>query len=131
MAEKLLVTCALPYVNNVPHLGNMIPILSADTYTRFLKMTGQDAIYICATDEHGTRTEIEAKRAGLSPEKWCDRMHAAILENFTWFNVKFDYFGKTSSPSNHRITQDIYRHLEKNGYILEEETDLSPFISPL
>ncbi len=123
MAEKLLVTCALPYVNNVPHLGNMIPILSADTYTRFLKMTGREAIYICATDEHGTRTEIEAKRAGLSPEKWCDRMHAAILENFTWFNVKFDYFGKTSSPSNHRITRDIYRHLEKNGYILEEEIE--------
>ena len=62
MAEKILVTCALPYVNNVPHLGNMVPILSADTYARFLRLTGRTAIYLCATDEHGTRTEMEAAR---------------------------------------------------------------------
>lgn len=121
MAEKILVTCALPYVNNVPHLGNMVPILSADVYARFLRLTGREVIYICATDEHGTRTEIEAKNAGLTPEAWCERMHRDILANFQWFNTRFDYFGRTSSKANHAITRDIFKHLDDNGYISEEE----------
>ena len=62
-ADRILVTCALPYVNNVPHLGNMVPILSADAYARYLRMKGIRSAYICATDEHGTRTEMEAARA--------------------------------------------------------------------
>ncbi len=123
MSERILVTCALPYVNNVPHLGNMVPILSADVYTRFLRQTGRRAIYICATDEHGTRTEMEARRAGLSPAEWCERMHRQILDNYLWFNVRFDHFGRTSSPSNHRLTQDIFLHLDKNGYIFDQEVE--------
>jgi len=123
MAEKTLVTCALPYVNNVPHLGNLVPIVSADVYTRYLRLRGETAIYICATDEHGTRTEIEAERAGMTCEAWCERMHREIRDSFDWFGVRFDHFGRTSSPSNHEITRDVFRHLDRNGYVFEEQME--------
>ncbi len=123
MAERTLVTCALPYVNNVPHLGNLIPILSADVHARYLRLIGANVIYICATDEHGTRTEIEAECAGLTPAEWCERLHTEILESFHWFNVRFDHFGRTSSPANHELTQDIFKHLDANGFVLEDDIE--------
>ena len=123
MPDRTLVTCALPYVNNVPHLGNLIPILSADIYSRFLRLQGREVIYICATDEHGTRTEIEAARAGLTPADWCGRMHTEIQDIFRWFNVRFDHFGRTSAPSNHELTQEIFHRLDRNGFVVEEEVN--------
>ncbi len=121
--DKFLVTCALPYVNNVPHLGNLVPILSADVYTRYLKLTGIPAIYICATDEHGTRTEMESKKRNMTPEEYCRLMHDRIKKIFEWFGVEFTYFGRTSSESNHEITRDIFLHLDKNGYIFEDKIE--------
>jgi methionyl-tRNA synthetase len=120
-ADRILVTSALPYVNNVPHLGNLVPILSADCYSRYLKLKGIRASYICATDEHGTRTEIEAARAGLDEDTYCRRIHERMLAIFQWFHVDFTFFGRTSSPSNHRITQEIFLKADANGWI-EERT---------
>jgi len=119
--KKVLVTCALPYINNVPHLGNLIPILSADIYTRFLKKKGFNAIYICATDEHGTRTEIEAKKQKISSEKYSKNLNTEILRIFKWFNINFDNFGRTSCKENHEITKDIFLKLYKKNYIIERE----------
>ncbi|MBN1946190.1 MAG: methionine--tRNA ligase [Bradymonadales bacterium] len=119
--DRILVTCALPYVNNVPHLGNMVPILSADVYHRYLQLKGIRSIYICATDEHGTRTEIEAARAGLDEETYCRRLHDRMLEIFRWFHVDFTHFGRTSCPENHQITQDIFRKADANGFVSEQE----------
>ncbi|MEA3229573.1 MAG: class I tRNA ligase family protein, partial [archaeon] len=82
--KRTLVTSALPYVNNVPHLGNIVCTLRADIYTRFLRILGKDVIFICGTDESGTRTEIEANNRNMSPEKYCRVMHESILKNFRW-----------------------------------------------
>ncbi len=120
-ADRILVTCALPYVNNVPHLGNLVPIVSADVYSRYLQLKGIPSVYICATDEHGTRTEIEAKKAGLDEDTYCAQIHEQMLEIFGWFNVEFTHFGRTSCSENHEITQGIFRSADKNGFILEEE----------
>ncbi len=119
--RKYLVTCALPYVNNVPHLGNIVPILSADIYARFLRNQGKNTIYICATDDHGTRTEIEAEKRGVSPEKYNKEMHRKIKKIFNWFNIQFDNFGRTHSKYNEKITQNAFLKLDKNGYVFDKE----------
>ena len=119
--DRILVTCALPYVNNVPHLGNLVPIVSADTYARYLKLKGIPSIYICATDEHGTRTEIEAAKAGLDEATYCRGLHDRMAKIFSWFNIDFTHFGRTSCTENHEITQDIFRAADENGLIEGEE----------
>ncbi|MCK4248003.1 MAG: class I tRNA ligase family protein, partial [Methanomicrobia archaeon] len=123
MHVKYLVTSALPYVNDVPHLGNLVPILSADVFSKFLKISGKKAIYICATDEHGTRTEIEAEKRGMSPEEYCKVMHEKILTIFTWMGVEFDHFGRSSRKENHELTRHIFSKLYENGYIFEKEIE--------
>ena len=70
--HKTLVTSALPYVNNVPHLGTMVCILSADVYSRFLKMRRRPCIFVCGTDEHGTATETKAIEEGVTSKEICD-----------------------------------------------------------
>ena len=77
--DRVLVTCALPYVNNVPHLGNMVPIVSADVYARYLKMKKVPSIYICATDEHGTPAELAAAAANQDVATYCAEQH--VLQN--------------------------------------------------
>jgi len=119
--KKFLVTCALPYINSVPHLGNLIPILNADVYTRFLRQQGKNAIYICATDEHGTRTEKEAAKLNISPEKYSQQMNIKIQSLFDWFNIQFDEFGRTNCKENHEITQDAFLKLYNNGYIFDKK----------
>lgn len=121
--DRVLVTCALPYVNNVPHLGNMVPLVSADTYARYLKMRGVRSVYICATDEHGTRTEIEAARAGLDEDTYCQQIHDRMSEIFSWFHVDFTHFGRTSSADNHRLTQELFLKAVENGYVEEQVID--------
>ncbi|NOQ56324.1 MAG: methionine--tRNA ligase [Nanohaloarchaea archaeon] len=122
--KRTLVTAALPYVNNVPHLGNIICTLRADIYSRYLKLNGRDALFICGTDESGTRTEIEAQKRGLTPDKYCKQMHDDILTNFNWLGIEFDNFGRTSSETNKELTQEIFTDLDKKGLILEKELTL-------
>jgi len=121
LKKKILVTCALPYINSVPHLGNLVPILSADVYTRFLRKQSNEAIYICATDEHGTRTELEAAKRKLTPDQYSRQMHNTIKNLFDWFEIQFDYFGRTHCKDNREITQAAFLKLYKKGYIFEQE----------
>jgi methionyl-tRNA synthetase len=123
MRTKYLVTSALPYINAVPHLGNLICVISADVFSKFLKIHGERALYICATDEHGTRTEIEAEKRGMSPEEYSKFMHKKILDVFEWIGVEFDHFGRTSRKENHELTQHIFLKLHENGYIFENEIE--------
>ncbi len=123
-SEKYLVTSALPYVNNIPHLGNLVPVLSADVYHRHKKIQGYETIYICGTDESGTRTEIEAEKQGVSPEEYCKRMHDLQLRLFSWFRIGFTFYGRTSSEHNKRLTQEIFLDLYKGGYVFEKELEL-------
>jgi methionyl-tRNA synthetase len=120
---KVLVTSALPYVNNVPHLGNLIPVLSADVFARFKRLKEEDILYICGTDEHGTATETVAMREGMTPQEVCDKYYKIHKESYEWLNIAFDLFGRTSRPYQHTITQEIFLKLYENGYIFERELE--------
>lgn len=119
--EKVLITSALPYVNNVPHLGNIVGcVLSADVYARFNRSFGNDTLFICGTDEHGTATENKAIEEGLTPQQICDKYHKIHKEVYDWFNISFDHFGRTSHKNHQKITQEIFLSLYNNGYIISD-----------
>ncbi len=122
--EKILITSALPYVNNVPHLGNIIGcVLSADVFARYCRSRGYDCLYVCGTDEYGTATEIKALEENLTPKQICDKYHEIHRRIYEWFGIKFDIFGRTSTERHTEITQDIFRRLHSNGYIVEDEVE--------
>ncbi len=115
-----LITSALPYINGIKHLGNMVgSMLPADVYSRYLRQRGHDVLYICATDEHGTPAELAAKEAGLPVAEFCARAHDQQKAVYDGFELSFDHFGRSSSPQNRVITQDIARALYENGFIEE------------
>lgn len=115
-----LITSALPYINGIKHLGNMVgSMLPADVYSRYLRQRGHDVLYICATDEHGTPAELAAKEQGIPVDEFCAQAHAAQKAVYDGFDLAFDYFGRSSSPQNREITQEIARELKANGFIEE------------
>ncbi|WP_455382785.1 methionine--tRNA ligase, partial [Salinispira pacifica] len=117
--KKRLITSALPYVNNIPHLGNLIQVLSADVFARYCRLRGYDTLYICGTDEYGTATETRALEEGITPRELCDRYYRVHSDIYSWFNISFDKFGRTSTPEHTTITQGIFLDLYKAGYIVE------------
>ncbi|WP_327289824.1 methionine--tRNA ligase [Streptomyces sp. NBC_01198] len=115
-----LITSALPYINGIKHLGNMVgSMLPADVYARYLRQRGHDVLYICATDEHGTPAELGAKEAGLPVDVFCARAHDAQKAVYDGFALSFDHFGRSSSAQNRDITQRFARRLKENGFIEE------------
>ncbi|MDT0548058.1 MULTISPECIES: methionine--tRNA ligase [Streptomyces] len=115
-----LITSALPYINGIKHLGNMVgSMLPADVYSRYMRQRGHDVLYICATDEHGTPAELAAKEAGLPVDEFCAQQHDAQKAVYDGFGLAFDYFGRSSSAQNVEITQTIARELKANGFIEE------------
>ncbi|AXE23822.1 methionine--tRNA ligase [Streptomyces globosus] len=125
-----LITSALPYINGIKHLGNMVgSMLPADVYARYLRQRGHDVLYICATDEHGTPAELAAKEAGLSVAEFCAQAHDAQKAVYDGFELSFDYFGRSSSEQNREITQHFARQLHANGFI--EERAIRQVYSPV
>ena len=124
MVKKRLITSALPYVNNEPHLGNIIGcVLSADTYARFSRSKGYDTLYICGTDEYGTATETKAAQENLSPREICDKYHAIHKNIYKHFNISFDAFGRTSDDTHTGVVQEIYKQVEANDRLITKETE--------
>jgi len=118
--KRRLITSALPYVNNEPHLGNLIQVLSADAFARFCRLSSYETLYICGTDEYGTATENRAAEEKISPKELCDRYHAIHADIYKWFNIAFDKFGRTSTQIQTEVTQDIFLKLDKAGLINEK-----------
>ncbi|MFJ3667850.1 methionine--tRNA ligase [Streptomyces sp. NPDC090106] len=124
-----LITSALPYINGIKHLGNMVgSMLPADVYSRYLRQRGHDVLYICATDEHGTPAELAAKEQGLPVAEFCAQAHDAQKAVYDGFALAFDYFGRSSSQQNVEITQHFARRLNENGFI--EERAIRQVYSP-
>lgn len=117
--NRRLVTSALPYVNNIPHLGNLIQVLSADVFARFCRSRGYDTLYICGTDEYGTATETRALEEKKTPRELCDYYHAIHADIYKWFGIAFDYFGRTSTKQQTEIVQSMFNDLDARGYIKE------------
>ncbi len=117
---KILITSALPYINGIKHLGNLIgSMLSADVYARFMRAAGHEVLFICATDEHGTPAEIAALEAGVSVEEYCASQHQIQKRIYRDFHLSFDFFGRSSSPQNRELTNHFYHRLDDAGFIEE------------
>lgn len=118
--RNILITSALPYVNNVPHLGNIIGcVLSADVFTRYCRLRGYNALYICGTDEYGTATETKAMEENCTPQQICDKYYAIHKAVYNWFNISFDEFGRTSTPQQTEICHAIFKKLLENNWLSE------------
>lgn len=119
--RNILVTSALPYVNNVPHLGNIIgSVLSADIYARYAKQRGYNSLFICGTDEYGTATETKALEEKVTPRELCNKYHVIHKQTYDWFQIGFDYFGRTTTEKQTEIAQDIFTKLNENDYLEEQ-----------
>ncbi|MDD7987513.1 methionine--tRNA ligase [Lentisphaera marina] len=124
MSKKRLITSALPYVNNEPHLGNLIGcVLSADCFARFSRSKNYETLYICGTDEYGTATETKAAQEGLSPREICDKYHVIHKNIYEHFNISFDAFGRTSTDIHTETVQEIFNQVADNDHfkIVENE----------
>ncbi|MFJ3407645.1 methionine--tRNA ligase [Promicromonospora sp. NPDC090134] len=125
-----LVTSALPYINGIKHLGNMVgSMLPADVYARYLRQRGHDVLYICATDEHGTPAELAAAEAGLPVAEFCAGAHETQKKIYDGFGLSFDHFGRSSSTQNAETTQHFARRLNEHGFI--EERAIRQVYSPV
>lgn len=121
---NVLITSALPYVNNVPHLGNIVGlVLSADIYARYSKNRNVNTLFICGTDEYGTATETKALEEKTTPQELCNKYHIIHKQVYDWFDINFDYFGRTTTPLQTEIAQDIFMKLHQNGYLEEKTTE--------
>ena len=119
-----LVTSALPYINGVKHLGNLVgSMLPADVYARQLRQRGEDVLFICATDEHGTPAELAASAAGLPVAEFCAAQHEVQRDLGERFGLSFDHFGRTSSARNAELTRHFADALTANGFTEERVTD--------
>ncbi|MBP5705812.1 MAG: methionine--tRNA ligase, partial [Spirochaetales bacterium] len=94
-------------------------VLSADVFARYCRMAGYETLYVCGNDEYGTTTETRALQEHVTPKQLCDKYHAIHKEIYDWFNIQFDAFGRTSTPEQTKIVQEIFRDLYNNGYITE------------
>ncbi|MCR5414290.1 MAG: methionine--tRNA ligase [Kiritimatiellae bacterium] len=115
--RKIIVTSALPYANGDIHLGHLVEYLQTDFWVRFQKMRGNDCLYVCADDTHGTPVMIRARKEGVSPEDLIARMHGIHLKDFTDFQVSFDSYYTTNSPENKEFSEEFYAAMEKSGGI--------------
>ncbi|WP_109467372.1 methionine--tRNA ligase [Albibacillus kandeliae] len=117
---RYLITSAIPYINGIKHLGNLVGSqLPADLFARFQRGRGNEVLFLCATDEHGTPAELAAAKAGKPVAEYCAEMHEVQSDIANRFGLSFDHFGRSSSPQNHRLTQHFAGKLDEAGLIRE------------
>ena len=117
---RILITSAIPYINGIKHLGNLVGSqLPADLYARYNRLRGNEVMFICATDEHGTPAELAAAKVNKPIEQFCAEMYKIQKQLSDGFNLSFDHFGRSSSDENKKLTQYFAGQLNKNGLIKE------------
>ena len=117
---RILITSAIPYINGIKHLGNLVGSqLPADLYARYNRLRGNEVMFICATDEHGTPAELAAAKVNKPIQQFCAEMYKIQKKLSDGFNLSFDHFGRSSSDENKKLTQYFAGQLNKNGLIKE------------
>ncbi|MEO1106604.1 MAG: methionine--tRNA ligase [Pseudomonadota bacterium] len=117
---RILITSAIPYINGIKHLGNLIGSqLPADLYARYKRGRGNEVMFLCATDEHGTPAELAAAKAGKPVAEYCADMYAVQADIAKRFGLSFDHFGRSSSEQNRQLTQHFAGKLDEAGLIRE------------
>jgi methionyl-tRNA synthetase len=122
MRDKAIITSALPYANGEIHLGHVASTyLPADVTTRFLKLNGVEAYYVCASDDFGTPILIQSEKEGKSTSEYVAYWNKRDYEDFTAFGIDFDFFYQTSSPENIKFVQGVFDKLNASGHIYQKE----------
>ena len=122
--RRTLVTCALPYANGPVHIGHLAGVyVPADIYVRYLRMRGEDVLYICGSDEHGVPITIKARAEGCSPQDIVDRYHRVIKDSFTGLGINFDIYSRTSSEVHDKTASDFFRKLHDEGKFITRTTE--------
>ncbi len=121
---KVLVASAWPYVNYMPHLGTLVQVLSTDVAARYYRLKGEDVVMVSGSDEHGTPTEVEAVKAGISPKQLTDKNHAKIVELFKKWGFSYDNYTRTENPVHKEFVQKHLMRIYENGYIFTKETEM-------
>ena len=120
MSKTYTITAALPYTNGPIHIGHLAGVyIPADIYSRFLRITGNDVIYICGSDEHGVPITIKAKKENKSPQEIVDRYHQNIKQSFSEFGISFDNYSRTTSKIHHKTASEFFLKLFENGSFKE------------
>ena len=117
MTRRILVTSALPYANGPIHLGHVLEAVQTDIWVRFQQLKGEDCVYVCADDTHGTAIMLRAESEGITPEALIARVQAEHERDYAGFNIGFAQFHSTHSPENERLSQDLYRQVRDRGFI--------------
>ena len=122
--KRYLVTSALPYANGPLHIGHLAgAYISADIFVRFLRLKGEDVVWVCGSDEHGAAITIRAMKDGLTPREIIDKYDAMFRSAFSGMGISFDIFHRTSAPLHYETSQDFFRQLHKNGEFEEIENE--------
>jgi len=123
-SEKIVITSALPYANGEIHLGHVVSTyLPADIFARYCRMKGYEVVFTCATDDYGTPILIKAEQEGKTPKEYVEYWNKRDLEDFTKLGISFDFFYKTSSEENLKLTQYFFLRLYEKGYIYSKEVE--------
>ncbi len=122
--RRTLVTCALPYANGPVHIGHLAGVyVPADIYVRYLRMRGEDVLFICGSDEHGVPITIKARKEGCTPQDVVDRYHALIKKSFEGFGINFDIYSRTSSKIHSEVASGFFRKMYDEGKFIEKESE--------
>ena len=121
--RRIIVTSALPYANGSIHLGHLVEYLQTDIWVRSQKMSGNDCVYICADDSHGTPIMLKAKELGITPEELIKNTYDEHIKDFKDFQIEFDNFHSTHSDENREISEKIYLALKDKGDITSKEIE--------
>ena len=115
--RKILITAALPYANGDIHLGHLIEHCTVDFWARFQKMRGQDCLMLCADDTHGTPIMVSARQRGITPEALIAQARLDHIRDFAGFEIVYDQYSSTHTPTNRALSEEIYRAMVKNGHV--------------
>lgn len=122
--KRYTITAALPYANGPLHIGHIAgAYLPADTYVRYLRLKGEDVIFVCGSDEHGVAINIGAKKEGVTPRAFVDKYHHLMKKAFADFGISFDIYSRTSNPVHYETAQEFFKTIHDKGIFLEETSD--------
>ncbi len=122
--ERTLVTAALPYANGPVHIGHLAGVyVPADIYVRYLRLRGEQVLFVGGSDEHGVPVTIRARKEGITTQEVVDRYHNLIKTSFEQFGISFDIYSRTTSKIHHRFASDYFRKLYDNGKFIQQTTE--------
>ncbi len=121
--KRTTVTSALPYANGPVHIGHLAGVyVPADIYVRYLRLKGEEVLFVGGSDEHGVPVTQRARKEGITPQDVVDRYHGIIKESFKEFGISFDVYSRTTSEVHHKFASDFFRKLYDEGKLVEQST---------